>query len=149
MSATVSGAIKSVIESGGLSIIAYRDAAPSRPDPVTGDPVVAVALPYVTVRERIGMSVDRDGAFDRGVPHTVTETVSVDLWQQWRDPATGKSGGESYDLADRLARLLHGAALPSAPTRVYGVRVAGRTRLLESEANVVHDIITLTVRREQ
>jgi hypothetical protein len=148
VAATIAGALKARIEGLGLGLVAYRDGAPSAPDPATGLPVPTVPLPYVTIREAIAATPDLDGPYDDGVPHTIREVVQVDLWQRWRDPNSRKTA-EQYGLADALVRGLRGAPLPDAPTRVYGCAVAGRTRLLEPQENVVHDAITLTIRRSQ
>lgn len=141
MPATISGAVKSVVEGLGLGLACYRDGAPSR------DGLPAPTLPYVTVQERIAASLDADGTFDAGVNHTLRETVQVNLWQQWRNPQTG-APAESYTLARALLQGLRAASLTGLPFRVYGSRAEATARLLESEENVVHDVLTLTVYRE-
>lgn len=146
MSATTAGALKTLIEAGGLGLAVYRDGAPSAPGP-DGKPTATVPLPYVTLREAVAVFPDPGTAFD-AIGATTRETAQVDLWQTWRNLDTLKPA-EQYGLADSLVRLLHGAALPSAPRHVYGVTVTGRRRLIEADDNVVHDAITVQIRREQ
>lgn len=144
MAATTAGAIKSLVETLGLGLVCYRDAAPRLPG--AGDTELP-PMPFASVRERIAAAPDADGLFDLDVSHTERETVQVDLWQQWRDLATGKPT-ESYTLARALRDGLAGAQLTGLPWRVYGVRVSGSVRLLEPDDNVVHDAITVTLYRE-
>lgn len=146
MAATIAGAIKAHVEAAGLGLACYRDAAPSHLNPKTGKLEPSVPLPYVTVRERIAASNDPDGVFDDDVIHSETETVQVDLWQRWRTDSGGRA--ESYTLARDLRQLLRTVDLTGLPFRVYGTRVAATARLLEPVTNVVHDVLTLTVRRE-
>lgn len=144
MAATTAGAIKAVVEGGGLGVPAFRNAAPTRED-ANGNKVVAVPLPYVTVQDEVALTPAADGPYDRDVTHNVREVVQVDLWQRWRDD-TGKVA-EDYALPGALRRLLHGAPLPPAPGRVYGCRVTGSVRLVEPDTNVVHHALTLTIDR--
>jgi hypothetical protein len=145
MSATTSGAIKAHLESAGLGISVYRDLAPQ-----------GAALPFAVVTEGISQVPDRDGDLgDQEAKHTWREEVQVSLFQTWRTP-DGKPG-EDYTLVGRLLEALDGCRLRTAPTTVYGVRVNGRVRLAAVDApggadgsdgaNVVHDAITATVRR--
>jgi hypothetical protein len=141
MAATTAGALKALIEAGGLSLSAYRDEAP---DDTT--------LPYVTITERIALVPNGvDGRYDRSSssgPHTGNETVQVSLWEQWRHPTT-KALTESYTLSDALVRLLDGAALATAPTHVWGVRFLSSRRLPpELESNLVQTALTLVVVRD-
>jgi len=93
---------------------------------------------------------DRSNArFDHGSgPQAGNETVQVDIWEQWRDPAT-KALSESYTLSDALARLLDGAGLPVAPTHVWGVKFISARRLPpEQEANLIHTALTVEITRD-
>lgn len=134
MAATTAGAIKALVEGAGLGLAVYRDAAPK-----------GTVMPYVTVEEGTGFVADRDGLHDDGVDHTVQEFATVHLWQRWRDDR-GRPA-DDYALPDRLARSLRATRLPAAPTLVHGLRLAGRVRLLEVEANVVHHAYTVSIRR--
>lgn len=131
MSATVANAIKAYIEKLGLGVDAYRDAAP-----------FDVTKPYITIVE--GISVVPDGYGDGGSGETGAELVQVDVWEDWKDE--DEVLVES-DLALSVARAMHGARLETAPTRVYGVSLISRRRLLEPDTNTVHNAITANVRR--
>lgn len=139
--ATSSGAIKQLVESGGLSIAAYRDRAPQD-----------ARLPYVTIDEEVATSHERHGdASDPNGHHGESEQLFVHLWQAWRDDA-GKPA-ETYDLPRKLTQLLQTArpftyGPSNAPTRVYGLQIAARARLIEDEENVVHTALTITMRRD-
>lgn len=145
MAATSSGALKAYIEAAGLSLSAYRDAAPSKPGQERRLP--NVPMPYVTIREAVAVTVNRDGDLsDPNAALTVQEVVAVDLWQQWRTPE-GKPA-EDYTLPGRLLVQLRGARLvPVGASVVYGVTGVSMVRLLEEESNVVHHAYTLTIHR--
>lgn len=138
---TSSGAVKVLIEAGGLKVAAYRDALP--PDST---------LPAISVDENIATSQERHG--DVGDPtahHGESEQLFVHLWELWRKP--DGTAGERYDLIRGLKRLLRLApgfvyGPDDAPVRVYGLQIAGHARIVEEEANVVHHTITLTMRRD-
>lgn len=136
MPATTSGGIKAVIEGAGLGLAAYRDQAPDN-----------AALPHVTVDEGVSVVPRQDGGYDQQVEHTVTELVTVDLWQQHRD-GRGRPA-EDYGLSRRLVRALRSASMPDSPTRVYGVKVNSVVRLVEDANNVVHHAITCEVKRQE
>lgn len=138
MAATSAGALKTLIEAGGLSLAAYRDEAP--PDTVP---------PYVTVNESVALVPDLANArYDRaGTSPTGRETVQVSLWQRWRSPETG-GVGESYTLPDALAELLDGAMLTAAPKHVWGVHLVSVSRLIETDTNLVHHALTIEVVRD-
>lgn len=138
MAASIAGALKALLESLGLGISVYRDAAPA------GQP-----LPYATVRERISVTKSLSGRGDFGDPASkspVEEQVQVDVWQQWRNPATGALA-ETYTLARAVTSSLDGAVLPSPPMQVHGVRLASAVRFVEDDNNLVHDAITVVVHR--
>jgi hypothetical protein len=137
MSATTSGALKTLIEGAGLGLAAYRDDAPER-----------APLPYVTILEHIAVVPSgSDNRYDTGAgPHSFDETVQVSLWEEWRTRAGAK--GESYTLRDALIRLLDGARLPTAPTHVWGVRFMSARRLVEEDTNLVQTALTLEIVRD-
>jgi hypothetical protein len=72
--------------------------------------------------------------------------VQLDLWMDWRESVPGDGKKESPTLTRTLHRLLAGATLDLAPTRVYGVLVQNRIRLVERDNNVVHQAFTLALR---
>lgn len=131
MAATTSGAIKAHLESQSLGISVYRDRAPD-----------GTTFPYVTVSESVSVVPDLSGDFGASTP-TVTELVSVDVWQAERNGVTG----ESYTLVPSVVRALHGANLTAAPTKVYGVRVVGDVRLPEPDNDLVHEAVTVEIHR--
>lgn len=147
MAATTAGALKAYIEGLGLGLVAYRDAAPSRPDP-SGRRIPSAAFPFVTVREAIALALNADGDLsDPAATVSGRELVQVDLWQSWRD-AGGKATVESATLPAALAKRLRGARLvPVGTSVVYGITGVSVARLLEEESNVVHHAITCTVHR--
>lgn len=147
MAATTSGALKAFIEAAGLSISAYRDAAPK-----------GAVLPYVVIFEGIAIVPDGDdNPNDRDVAagtdkQAVTETAQVTLWDRLKKVDDG-SAAESYTLPDSLHRALDGASLAisgsgAPPGRVWGVYVVNRVRLPEPEKNLVQHVITLEVHRD-
>lgn len=136
MSATTAGALKACIEGLSLSLTAFRDQAPAD-----------ATLPYVVVHE--GVSRSREAHGDQGDPNAhraVTELVQVDLWQAWRNE--DGSLAESYTLAEALVAGIDGAPLATAPKRVYGCTVDGSVRLVERDENLVHEAITVRLRRD-
>lgn len=135
MSASTGGAIKAKLEAAGLGVPVYRDSAPP-----------AAAMPYIVVHECITLSPDR--AFnprDDAAAH-VTEEVQVSVWQQRRDPTTS-AVTESYTLPDAVCAALHGSRLPTLPTYGGHTRMTGRTRIFEDDGTVIHDPISIEVRR--
>ena len=135
MSASTAGALKALLESGGLGVAVYRDRA-----------VENATLPHVTVSE--GIAITSEGvfsAFDDPERHVV-ELAQVDVWQQWRHP-TSRTVLESYTLPDAVLSLLQGNRLSTAPTPVMGMVVQSMVRLLEVSTNTVHHAITVQVHR--
>ncbi len=136
MAATTSGALKAYLEGLGLGVPVFRD-----------EPPVEQQLPYITVRESIANLPDRDGdTGDATAEHTTAETVQISVWQQWRNPATGRVV-EDYALPPAVQRAIRTARLDAAPTRTYGVQLQGWVRLLERDTNVVQHALTAVVRR--
>lgn len=134
-SASTSGALKKLLEGAGLGVAVYRDRAPEGTKP-----------PYLTVSEALFITPEPAfNAYSDPEAH-VSERVQVSVWQQARDNTTRRVT-ENYELPDAVMATLTAAGLPSAPTQVHGVRVSSRIRLYEEKTNVVHDAITLDVRR--
>lgn len=137
MSATTAGALKALIEAGGLGLAAYRDEAPK-----------SATYPHVLVHEAISLVPSlANSRYDRaGTPPAGIETVQVSLWQQSR----GSDGAvaESYSLPDDLASLLDGAQLATAPTHVWGVRFINTVRVIDRTKNLVHHALTIEVVRD-
>lgn len=136
MAATTAGAFKTYLEGLGLGLPVFRDEAPD-----------GQGLPYIVVREDIANVPDLDG--DQGDPtaeHTTAETVQVSLFQQWRNPTSGKVV-EDYALPRQVQRAVKAAQLPASPTHTYGVVLQSSVRLLERDSNVVQHALTAVIRR--
>lgn len=142
---TSSGALKALIESAGLGLAAYRDAAPAdRKDD----------LPYVTLDENVAAVPERHG--DKQDPnghHGEAETMTVHLWERFRGD-DGKAA-EDYRLPRELSKLLrtsppftYGSTNSGGVVRVYGVSITARARIIEEDANIVHTTWTLALRRD-
>lgn len=140
MAATTSNVLKKIIESGGLGLGAYRDAAP--PDAHT---------PFVVITEHITLSLDNDG--DGGDPEavdTAVENVQVDLYEDYLDRSDPARPivVESYNLSWGLLRLLHRAIpLDPPPWHIYGIRARVSSRSRDLNANLVRTRYSLDVRR--
>jgi hypothetical protein len=132
MASNRANALKQLIESGGLSLAAYKDSAPA-----------SESRPYCTVGD--GISTIPNGAPDGGDETDCTELAQVSLWEDYQEP--DGTPMESPTLADDLARLLHGAQLVDAPMRVHGVSVVDKRRLVDNGRNVVQTAITVRLRR--
>lgn len=133
MPSTTTGALKVKIESLGLGIPAYRDAAPE-----------GHALPYVRIIEAISTVPDpmEDHALGTG-----TELVQIDLFQAWRDASHAPL--ENYTLPGALLAGLEGAQIGNVGSkRVYTVLVRNMRRLLEEDNNIVHHVIDVDLKRE-
>jgi len=142
MSASLGGAIKAYLESKGLNIAFYRDAAPQ-----------GTKRPYGTIVENIALVMDplESGGPATGATATGTETVQLDLWQTWLKP--DKTINEDPLLPDRITNAIHGARLLSTPPAsvspklVYAILQRGRVRILDRDAGIVHHAYTLAVKR--
>jgi hypothetical protein len=134
VSATTAGALKSKIESLGLSISAYRDQAPE-----------GTALPYVEISEAIAVVPD---ALEDGAASTGKETVSINVWQKYKTTPGGNVLAESPTLPGAIVRGIHGQTLATAPTRAYAVIVHHLgPRLIEEEPNITQTVIQATIWR--
>ncbi len=130
MAQTTSAALKTKIESLGLSLAAYRDQASE-----------TATLPYVVIHEAISTTPDplEDGQLTTGA-----EQVQVDLFEQL--------GSETYALAPGIAAGLHGqrlASIGSSPAKVvYVCLIRNRTRVVDLQFNQVRHIFDVDVLRE-
>lgn len=140
MSATLSGALKALVESAGLGLPVYRDRPPA------GAP-----LPYALVTEGIASAPEPTGDFtDPAREHEVREQAQVEVVQAWK--AGDGSRLERYGLAQAVARALHGRT----PQPVLGGRcwpvsvVAGPTRQPVGpgeDDNLIREVMTVQVLR--
>lgn len=139
MASTTAGALKTLIESLGLGLAAYRDEAPSL---ASG---AAQPRPYVTIIEELTLVADPS---EGGKAGTVVETVQVDLWQDWKVLGTN-AVAESYTLAPALRRGIDGARIANVGTSVPYIALVRHTlRQLEAEENLVHTALTVEVFRQ-
>lgn len=148
MAANTGNAVKAYLETLGLGVSVYRDAAPKN-----------TPLPYILVHEGISLvSEPKFNSFDDAEGH-VRELVQVDVWQMWRNLRTDEIV-ESYTLPDAVVKGLHGARLSAAPTHVAGVTVQEVVRTVgnpsptardgapaRGEEDKVRHAITIEVRR--
>lgn len=141
--ASSAGALKVIIEQGGLRVAAHRDRLPRN----TPLPVVTIDEDITSTPERHGDSSNPDGH------HGESELLNVHLWQPLLN--RNRAAGERYDLARALTHLLRTAqpflyGPDDAPVRVYGLRIDGRARIIEGTApnEVVHHVLTVTMRRD-
>lgn len=126
MAATTRGAIKAWLEAGGLGIAVYSREAPKD-----------ATYPFVTVEERIAVTPEAHG--DNGADAAVREQVQLNVWQR-----TSSTDGQ---LVDAVIQRLHGGLLAAAPSHVYGLSVDFATTVPDPDKTVVHDAITVSVRR--
>lgn len=142
------GAVKALIESAGFGVMVVRDRLGKSYRP-----------PAIVLSDQVSVTTRQHGDFsDPNASQAVSEMVTVDLFQMWRNSAG--MVGESQTLADDLHKLLNGAILTDHSKRVYGCRVIDRQRILEvdlpdrttggdaaNRANAVHHSFTLLVDR--
>jgi hypothetical protein len=124
VAATLSGAIKAHIEGQGLGVPAFRDEVPRGQN-----------YPYVVVREGIALTQEPAANAFSG-DHAVIELVQIDIWMQKRSPHS-QAVTEDYELPDALTRAVNGVSLAQAPTKVYGMKVVGRTRFPDHQTRKV------------
>jgi hypothetical protein len=138
---TSSGAVKAIIEAGGLRLPAYRDQLPPKG-----------VLPCVTIDDDVATTQELHGDQLDG-HHGESEVILVHLWQPLRNQ-NGRAG-ERFTLARDLTQLLKRTppfvfGPDDAPVRVYGLRIDGRARIIEGEQpnEIVQTTITVTMRRD-
>lgn len=137
--------MKALIESAGLGLAVYRDAVAA---------AVKDQLPYCTLDENVSTVPERHGdTQDPSGHHGEAETMTLHLWERWKTD-DGKPA-EDYALPRELSRVLktsppftYGAIGKGGIVRCYGVSISARARIIEEDANVVHNTWTLTLRRD-
>jgi len=150
MSASLGAAIKAYLETKGLGIQFFKDAAPDGTALLASDG--KTSTPYGTIIEGIGLRMDpmEDGGPANGGVATAKELVQLDLWQKWQD-TTGKVC-ESPTLPDAITRAIHGSRLLTSgpntpPGLVYSISQEGRIRILDRNSGIVQHAYTLGVHR--
>ena len=133
MPASLAGVLKAHLETLGLGVAVHRDRAPEDTE-----------YPYITVREGISKTPERAfPAHDDPEKH-ISELVQVDVWQAKKN-AAGRV--ENLELGDRVVAALHGVVLTDAPFPISDVTLVGSVRVPDPDANVVHEAITVRVKR--
>lgn len=132
--ATLTGAIKTVIEGLGLGVQVFRDIAPPK-----------AHLPYVVVTERVSYQVLPHGDTDATDELAIREQCQLDVWQPLRSSTGARV--EAYDLADKIVLAMMTTRLPTWTNHVHGVRVLSATSGLSDSNTLRRDIITAEVDR--
>jgi len=138
ISASIAGALKTLIEAAGLSLTVDRDERSK----------TNTAANWVTISEMISAVPDGtiNTPYDPLGPKVLRELAQVDLWQTWKD--ANKNTIEAPSVARNLVRTLDGARLATAPTHVWGVTVRSARRMPpEQVANLVHTVVTVEIVR--
>ena len=130
--ATVSGAIKYVIESAGLGVTVFRDLAPPK-----------APLPLVVITEGVAWNVLPGGDTDIEGELRIREQVQVDIYQALK--AADGSRAEQIGLEDHICWLLHRTKLPSWLITCYGVQIM--TRSSQPGDNLRRTIVTVQIDR--
>ena len=130
--ATVSGALKYVIESAGLGVTVFRDLAPPK-----------APLPLVVITEGVAWNVVPSGDTDAEGELRVREQAQVDIYQALRKPDGSRA--EQIGLEDHICWLLHRTKLPSWLITCYGVQIL--TRSAQAGDNTRRTIVTVQIDR--
>jgi len=130
--ATVSGALKYVIESAGLSVTVFRDLAPPK-----------APLPLVVITEGVAWTVVPSGDTDAEGELRIREQAQVDIYQALR--AADGSRVEEIGLEDHICWLMHRTKLPSWLIVCYGVQIL--TRSAQASDNLRRTIVTVQIDR--
>jgi hypothetical protein len=133
--ATLSGAIKTVLEQAGLGLQVFRSLAPPK-----------AHMPYCVVTEDVAWTLGYNGDTDLNPEDQVREQVQVDIYQQLR--ASDGTRTEDVYLEDSICHLLNRTRLPTWVHPVYGVRILTRsTGVGDADTNVRRTIVTLEIDR--
>ena len=130
--ATVSGALKYVIESAGLGVTVFRDLAPPK-----------APLPLVVITEGVAWNVIPGGDTDVEGELRIREQAQVDIYQGLRKPNGDRA--EVIGLEDHICWLLHRTKLPSWLITCYGVQIL--TRSAQASDNIRRTIVTVQIDR--
>ena len=130
--ATVSGALKYVIESAGLGVTVFRDLAPPK-----------APLPLVVITEGVAWNVVPSGDTDAEGELRIREQAQVDIYQALRKPDGSRA--EQIGLEDHICWLMHRTKLPSWLITCYGVQIL--TRSAQASDNTRRTIVTVQIDR--
>lgn len=112
--ATLTGAIKTVIEQLGLGVQVFRDVAPPR-----------AHLPFVVVTEGVSWLILPHGDTDASDEDAIREQAQLDIYQAKRAPDGTRI--EDYALEDEICHAVSQARLSTWVNKVDGVRVISRS----------------------
>jgi hypothetical protein len=133
--ATLSGAIKTVLEQAGLGLQVFRSLAPPK-----------AHMPYCVVTEDVAWNAGHNGDTDLNPETLVREQAQVDIYQQLRGSDGTRT--ENVYLEDTVCHILHRTRLPTWVHPVYGVRILTRsTGVGDASTNVRRTIVTLEIDR--
>lgn len=130
--ATVSGALKYVIESAGLGVTVFRDLAPPK-----------APLPLVVIIEGVAWNVIPSGDTDIEGELRIREQAQVDIYQALKHPDGSRA--EQIGLEDRICWLVSRTKLPSWLISCYGVSIL--TRSSQGADNLRRTIVTVQIDR--
>lgn len=130
--ATVSGALKYVIESAGLGVTVFRDLAPPK-----------APLPLVVITEGVAWNVLPHGDTDVEGELCIREQAQVDIYQALRKPDGERA--EIIGLEDHICWLMARTKLPSWLITCYGVQIL--TRSAQASDNLRRTIVTVQIDR--
>jgi len=131
--ATVSGALKYVIESAGLGVTVFRDLAPPK-----------APCPLVVITEGVAWNVIPSGDTDAEGELRVREQAQVDIYQALKRPDGTRA--ETIGLEDHICWLMHRTRLPSWLITCYGVQILTRSSQQPSD-NLRRTIVTVQIDR--
>jgi hypothetical protein len=131
--ATVSGALKYVIESAGLGVTVFRDLAPPK-----------APCPLVVITEGVAWNVVPSGDTDAEGELRVREQAQVDIYQALKHPDGTRA--ETIGLEDHICWLMHRTRLPSWLITCYGVQILTRSSQQPSD-NLRRTIVTVQIDR--
>ena len=131
--ATLSGAVKYVLESAGLGLSVFRDVAPPK-----------AHLPFAVVTEGVSRTPLPSGDVGATNELVLREQYQVDVWQALRSANGDRT--ENYDLFTHVAILLHNTKLPTWIHHVYGCRVLNVVSSLGTP-DLRRDVLTVQVNR--
>lgn len=130
--ATVSGAIKHVIESAGLSVTVFRDVPPPK-----------APLPLCVVTEGVAWNILPSGDTDVEGELRVREQAQVDIYQALKAPDGSRV--ERIGLEDSICVLLHRTKLDNWLEYCLGVQILARSSHLAE--NLRRTIVTVQIDR--
>ena len=132
--ATLSGAIKTVLEQGGWGLQVFRSLAPPK-----------ALMPFCVVTEDISWVALPDGDTDASDEMTIQEQAQIDIYQQLRGPDGTRT--EVIGLEDEICFALRSTRLPTWTQHVYGVQILARSAGSDTDTNVRRTIVTLQIDR--